>query len=63
MLGVGLPYHHLCAIIIINIIIIITLIVTKSDMGRVATIIRMEPRVRNIAQMPGPSVHAGDYNE
>ena len=62
MLGVGLPYHHLCAIIII-IIIIITLIVTKSDMGRVATIIRMEPRVRNIAQMPGPSVHAGDYND
>ena len=58
MLGVGVPYHHLCAIIII-----ITLIVTKSDMGRVATIIRMEPRVRNIAQMPGPSVHAGDYND
>ena len=58
MFGVGLPYHHLCAIIIM-----ITLIVTKSNIGKVATIIRMEPRVRNIAQMPGPSVHAGDYND
>ena len=44
--------------IIIIIRIIITLIVTKSDIGRVATIIRIEPSVRNIAQMPGPSVQA-----
>ena len=36
-----------------------TLMVTKSDMGRVATIMRREPRVRRMAQIPGPSVQAG----
>ena len=40
------------------IVIFVTLIVTKREIGRVATIIRMDPRVRNIAQIPGPSVHA-----
>ena len=41
-----------------TIVIFVTLIVTKREIGRVATIIRMDPRVRNIAQIPGPSVHA-----
>ena len=37
-----------------------TLIVTNSDIGRVATIMRRDPRVIRMAQIPGPSVHAGE---
>ena len=50
--------HVIVKIILRSIVIFVTLIVTKREIGRVATIIRMDPRVRNIAQIPGPSVHA-----